>query len=33
MKISDIASEVGYEDSYYFSRMFKRVVGVSPNKY
>ncbi|MDQ0297910.1 AraC-like DNA-binding protein [Salibacterium salarium] len=33
MKIADVAHEVGYEDSYYFSRMFKRTVGVSPQQY
>ncbi|WP_432653128.1 helix-turn-helix domain-containing protein [Salibacterium salarium] len=33
MKIADIAHEVGYEDGYYFSRMFKRTVGVSPQQY
>lgn len=29
-KVNEIASEVGYKDSYYFSRMFKKNVGISP---
>ncbi|SFF00249.1 helix-turn-helix domain-containing protein [Alteribacillus iranensis] len=33
MKIYDVAHAVGYKDSYYFSRMFKRMVGVSPQKF
>ena len=28
-----IAAQVGYEDPYYFSRIFKRVIGVSPKQY
>ena len=31
--INEIAYELGYEDPYYFSRIFKKVVGVSPNYY
>lgn len=31
--IKRIAAEVGYEDPYYFSRIFKRVIGVSPQHY
>ncbi len=31
-KISDIANKVGYNDSLYFSRAFKRKYGISPNK-
>lgn len=31
--ISDIAHKVGYQDVYYFSRVFKRTVGVSPKKF
>lgn len=28
--VQEIAYEVGYEDPYYFSRLFKKVIGVSP---
>lgn len=31
--IADIAHELGYEDPYYFSRVFKRVTGLSPKHY
>lgn len=31
--ISDIAFAVGYEDAYYFSRIFKKLMGVSPSQY
>lgn len=31
--ISSIAEQLGYEDSYYFSRLFKKVMGVSPSNY
>lgn len=31
--ISSIAEQLGYEDSYYFSRLFKKVMGVSPGNY
>lgn len=31
--ISSIAEQLGYEDSYYFSRLFKKVMGVSPANY
>ncbi|MBO5099557.1 MAG: helix-turn-helix transcriptional regulator, partial [Clostridia bacterium] len=31
--ISEISKKVGYEDSYYFSRLFKNRVGVSPVRY
>ncbi|MEK6646470.1 MAG: AraC family transcriptional regulator [Candidatus Firestonebacteria bacterium] len=32
-KISSIASEVGYNDPYYFHRIFKKNTGVTPGKY
>jgi AraC-like DNA-binding protein len=31
--IREIAQEVGFDDPYYFSRVFKRVIGVSPRQY
>jgi AraC-like DNA-binding protein len=31
--ISTIASDVGYEDAYYFTRCFKRIVGTPPRAY
>jgi len=31
--VREISLAVGYEDPYYFSRIFKKVVGVSPNQY
>ncbi|MGB0468436.1 MAG: AraC family ligand binding domain-containing protein [Pontibacterium sp.] len=31
--ISEIAFAVGYEDAYYFSRIFKKSMGVSPSQY
>ena len=33
MKISEIASEVGFDDSLYFSRLFKKECGCSPLSY
>ena len=33
ISISDLAREFGYEDAYYFSRLFKKVTGVSPSHY
>lgn len=32
-KIKDIAEQVGYEDPYYFSRIFTKVIGTSPSKW
>lgn len=31
--IKDIANGLGYSDPYYFSRLFKKVVGISPKQY
>jgi len=31
--IKDIASDLGYSDPYYFSRLFKKLVGISPKQY
>lgn len=31
--VREISLAVGYEDPYYFSRIFKKVVGVSPSQY
>lgn len=33
LSIQEIAQEVGYSDGYYFSRLFKKVIGVSPSEY
>ncbi len=33
LKISDISEKVGYLDCYYFSRLFKKYVGISPLKF
>ena len=33
LRIKEIARELGFEDPYYFSRSFKRIVGVSPAAY
>jgi len=33
LRIKEVASRVGYEDPYYFSRIFKKVMGVSPAVY
>ncbi len=31
--IAEVAFMVGYEDAYYFSRIFKKVMGISPTQY
>ena len=31
--VSEIAAEVGIDDLYYFSRLFKKLVGISPSEY
>ena len=33
LKIKEVANEVGYEDSLYFSKVFKKITGVSPKEY
>lgn len=33
LRIKEIAARVGYADPYYFSRLFCKMMGVSPNKY
>lgn len=33
MKISEVALRVGFRDPYYFSRTFKKVIGLSPKKW
>jgi len=33
MNIKEICSKIGFEDPYYFSRMFKKIMGSSPAKY
>ena len=32
-KIKHIAQVVGYDDPYYFSRLFKKYLGMSPDQY
>lgn len=31
--IKNIAEELGYNDPYYFSRIFKKIIGISPKQY
>ena len=33
LRVNEIADRLGIEDPYYFSRMFTKIIGVSPNKY
>ncbi|MDI9481816.1 MAG: AraC family transcriptional regulator [Bacillota bacterium] len=33
MTISEVASNIGYNDQYYFSRLFKKIMGKSPSDY
>lgn len=33
MKIKDIATHVGYEDPYFFNRIFNKIIGTSPSEY
>ena len=32
-KIADISSKVGYSDGNYYSKTFKKIVGLSPSEY
>ena len=32
LKLSDVAAAVGFDDVYYFSRLFKRRVGIAPGR-
>ena len=33
MTVREISFELGYDDPYYFSRLFKKVMGISPMQY
>ena len=33
LQISEIAMRCGFDDAYYFSRIFKKIVGISPREY
>ena len=33
MKVNQISFKLGFEDPYYFSRIFKKIVGQSPKDY
>ena len=33
LTVKEVAAEVGYDDAYYFSRAFKKVMGMSPSHY
>lgn len=33
MKVNEISHKLGYQDAYYFSRLFKKVIGTSPKAY
>lgn len=33
MKVNQVALKLGFEDPYYFSRIFKKIKGISPKKY
>ncbi|MNO09034.1 HTH-type transcriptional regulator YesS [compost metagenome] len=33
LKIHEVGAEVGYPDPAYFNKLFKKIVGVTPNEY
>jgi len=33
IRVKEVAFRLGYDDALYFSRMFKRVIGLPPEKY
>lgn len=33
MNINQIAAKLGFEDSYYFSRLFTKIMGMPPTAY
>ena len=33
LSIQEIAEQVGYNDYFYFTKVFKKVQGISPSKY
>lgn len=33
LRVFEVSKEIGYDDPYYFSRIFKKVMGMSPAKY
>jgi len=33
LRVNEISDRLGIDDPYYFSRMFTKIIGVSPNKY
>jgi len=32
-KVNEVAEMVGYSDTKYFSKLFKKIVGVNPSEY
>ncbi len=33
ISVKDVALQIGYDDPYYFSRLFKKIMGLSPTQY
>ena len=33
LRIKEVADKIGYDDPYYFSRIFKKITGKSPAQY
>jgi two-component system response regulator YesN len=33
LKIYEIADKIGYKDEKYFSQIFKKITGMTPNQY